>query len=159
LTIQNGTVSVASMTQIASGFAHRLDPAAFVVGPAGLVYDPAQDILFVASTADNTINDILRAGTTTDTGRVPPVFANDPTHLHGPLGLNRLPNGNVLTANSDAQNTDPNQPSELVEFNPTGRFVSQFSVDPNNGGAFGLAVTTINGQPTLAAVDDNTNTI
>ena len=159
LQIQNGTVSVINMTQIASGFTHRLDPAAFVVGPAGLVYDPATDILQVASTADNTINGIIRASITTDTQMATTIVVQDPAHLHGPLGLILLPNGNLLAANSDAQNADPNQPSELVEYTPAGQFVSQISVDPNLGGAFGLAVTTINGQPTLAAVDDNTSTI
>ena len=66
----------------------------------------------------------------------------DATHLHGPIGLVFAPNGDLITANSDAVNADPAQPSELVEFTTGGQFVGQFSVDPANGGAFGLAVST-----------------
>ena len=65
------------------------------------------------------------------------------------------PNGDLITANSDAVNADPNQPSELVEFTTTGQFVGQFSIDPNNGGAFGLALSSVGGKLRIAAVDDN----
>ena len=76
-------------------------------------------------------------------------------HLHGPIGLVLAPNGDLITANSDAVNADPNQPSELVEFTPTGQFVGQFSIDPNNAGAFGIALSSVGGRLRLAAVDDN----
>ena len=45
LNVAPNGVTVASTTVIASGYAHRGDPAAFVVGPTGLVYDPNQDVL------------------------------------------------------------------------------------------------------------------
>ena len=69
------------------------------------------------------------------------------------------PNGDLITANGDAVNPDPNQTSELVEFTPEGQFVGQFSLDPNAGGAFGLAATNAGGLLRLAAVDDNTNSL
>jgi len=70
------------------------------------------------------------------------------------------PTGDLIIANSDGSNVDPNQPSELVEFTTTGKFVSQFSVDPNNGGAFGLALKNLGGGLVrFAAVDDNANTL
>jgi hypothetical protein len=165
LQIQNGQITVTSKVQIGSGYAHRLDNAAFVVGPAGLAYDPATLRLYVASSADNEISQIPFANTRIADAGTGNLVVNDPTHLHGPLGLVLLPNGNLLTANSDAQNVDPNQPSELVEYvlsnlTVTGRFINQLSVDPNNGGAFGLGLTTNNvGQVRFAAVDDNANTI
>jgi hypothetical protein len=63
-------------------------------------------------------------------------------------------------ANSDGSNVDPNQPSELVEFTADGKFVAQYSVDKNNGGAFGVAITALGGAAfRIAAVDDNTNTL
>ena len=84
----------------------------------------------------------------------------DPVHLHGPLDLVLAPTGHLLVANSDGSNVDPNQPSELVEFTTTGTFVSQFSVDPNNGGAFGLNLFNVGwGTVRVAAVDDNANTL
>jgi hypothetical protein len=71
------------------------------------------------------------------------------------------PSGDLIVANSDGSNADPNQPSELVEFKPQGKFVSQFSVDMNNGGAFGVALMTIGNGAAVraAAVDDNQNSI
>src|SRR5262249_32663255 len=54
-------------------------------------------------------------------------------------------------------NTDPNQPSELVEFTPGGKFLDEFSLNPNTGGAFGVAVTTVDGKIRFAAVNDVTN--
>jgi len=46
----------------------------------------------------------------------------------------------------------PNQASELVEFTPQGKFVGQFSIDPTQGGAFGLAVSNVGGVLRLVAV-------
>src|SRR6202034_4190222 len=138
----------------------------FVVGPGGLAYDAATDTLYVASQAEmvsgtevGTVFAIAHAGTTTaDNGKGTVVYA-DPAHLHGPIGLALAPNGDLIAANSDAVNADPNQPSELVEFTTTGQFAGQFAVDPNNAGAFGLAVFNSGGQAQIAAVDDDTNTL
>ena len=59
----------------------------------------------------------------------------------------------------DVINSDPNQPSEIVEFTTGGQFVAEIPVDPNQGGSFGLAVKA-NGQTAkFAAVDDNTATL
>jgi uncharacterized protein (TIGR03118 family) len=159
-----GTPMVESETQIASGFAHHTDPNALVVGPTGLAFDPERDILYVASTADNAIFAIPDAAVTHhDQGMGRLVFKDD-VHLHGPLGLVLAPNGDLITANGDAVNPDPAHPNELVEFTPTGQFVSQFQLDGGApGAAFGLALSTDNGQLRLAAVDDNvtnkTNTV
>jgi hypothetical protein len=159
LRIHDGKPEILDKVQIASGYAHRLDPAALVVGPAGLAYDQATDTLYVASSADNEIFAIRHAGTNfKDQGKGQLTYKDD-AHLHGPLGLAFLPNGDLIVANSDAQNVDPNQPSELVEFTRTGKFVGQFSLDPNNGGAFNERVFTQNGQLKLAAVDDNINSL
>ena len=166
LLIQNGQPVVQDMVQIASGYATRTDVAAFVVGPGGLAYDSRTDTLYVASQAEQvnsmdtgTIFAIANAGTTAaDNGKGTVVYA-DAMHLHGPIGLVLVPNGDLITANSDAVNADPNQPSELVEFTPTGQFVGQFSVDPNNAGAFGLSLSSANGLPRIAAVNDNTDTL
>ena len=158
LSISGGQITVTSMTQIASGYTHGPNAAAFVVGPAGLAYNAATDTLYVAAEGDDAIYKITSASTATDHG-TGTLVVQDQTHLHGPLGLLLLPNGNLLVANSDGVNADPNQPSELVEYTTTGSFVSQFSVDPANGGAFGLGISSSNGQFTFAAVDDNANTI
>jgi hypothetical protein len=77
-------------------------------------------------------------------------------HLHGPLAMALAPNGDFLVANSDVINPDPNQPSEIVEFTKDGEFVKQLSMDPAQGGSFGLAVATSDDTARFAAVDDNT---
>jgi predicted outer membrane repeat protein len=160
LSIQGGTITVTGMTQIASGYTHKTDPNAFVIGPAGLAYDAAHGVLYVASQGENAIYKIANAGTATTDGGKGTLLVQDTKHLHGPLELVLAPNGDLIVANSDGVNADPAQPSELVEYTTAGAFVGQFSVDPANGGAFGLGVeTTAGGGAKLAAVNDNANTI
>ena len=48
-------VSVSHTVTIASGYSHRTDPAALVLGPSGLAYDAVHDILYVASSTDNAV--------------------------------------------------------------------------------------------------------
>jgi hypothetical protein len=157
---QSGKFTVESLTQIASGYSGDCDASAFVVGVAGL-YDSSKDVLYVASTADNAIFAIPNAGTTTTDNGTGTVIYQDNVHLHGPVGLLRAPNGDFLTANGDAPsiNPDPKQPSEIVEFTPTGQFVSQFSIDPGMGAAFGIALTQASGKTFFAAVNNNTNSL
>jgi DNA-binding beta-propeller fold protein YncE len=143
-------------TQIASGYGHRCDPAAFVVGPTGVALDEKKDILYVSSTVDNTIFAISNASDrTSDAGMGGPVV-QDQVHLHGPLGLVLAPNGDLLSTQSDAINPDPNQLSEVVEFTAAGEFVAQFQVDPNAGSAFGIALRSHGNGFVFATVDDTT---
>jgi hypothetical protein len=143
---------------IAAGFTHRTDPAALVLGPSGLFYNAATDTLYVASSTDNAIYTVAHAGTTNSEGTVE-LFVQDLTHLHGPLDITMAPNGDLLVANSDGSNATPNLPSEVVEYTPAGTFVAQFSIDPNDGGAFGLAVMTSGRLARFATVDDNAVTL
>ncbi len=156
---KSGAPVISSMTRIGSGYLTRTDPAALVVGPTGLAYDAKRNLLYVASTGDNTIFAIPNAGTRKTNAGTGRVVYQDNAHLRGPLGLVLAPNGDLITANGDAVNPDSSQASELVEFTPRGKFVGQFSVDPNQGSAFGLAVTNVGGVVRLAAVDDFTNSL
>jgi uncharacterized protein (TIGR03118 family) len=156
----SGTPMVLSETQIASGYAHFPDPNALVVGPTGLAFDPAHDVLYVASTGDNAVYAISNAAhTRRDHGLGQLVFQDD-AHLHGPLGLVLAPNGDLIAANGDAVNPDPNNANELVEFTPSGQFVDQFQIDNGaSGAAFGVAVSSADGELRFAAVNDNTNSM
>jgi hypothetical protein len=49
----------------------------------------------------------------------------DDTHLRGPLGLVRAPNGDLISAQGDAVNPDAKQPSEIVEFTAGGKFLTE----------------------------------
>ena len=150
-------VTISSATQIASGYAHRPDPAAFLLGPTGLAYNSKTDTLYVASTVDNAIYAVKNATRTqVDRGTGAVIYA-DQAHLHGPLGLAFAPNGDLVTANGDAINADPNQPSELVEFTTKAKFVAQKSINASAGAAFGLAITGTSTGARLSAVDDALN--
>lgn len=153
-----GAIHLDSITQIGSRYSHRTDPAAIVIGPAGLAYDQGSDTLFVAGEANDKIFAISNASTTTDQGTGRTVFA-DTSHLHGPMGLTLVPNGNLVVANNDSINADPNQPSELVEFTTQGGFVRQFSIDPNIDGPFGIVAAEFSEVNDLAFVNDNNNTL
>ena len=155
LAVSAGGVTVKKVTQIASGYQHQCVALTFVQGPTGLVYDPKKDILYVASTQDNEVFAVEDAGGTTADGGLGTVVYSDNAHLRGPLGMTEAPNGHLIVSNNDNVNGDPNQPSELVEFTKNGKFVKQISVDPLQGGSFGLAVGKSNGVTQLAAVDDN----
>lgn len=130
------------------------------MGPTGLAFDANTDTLYVASTDDNAIYAIPNAAIAqTDQGTGKAVIV-DPTHLHGPLALALAPNGDLIVANGDAVDADPNHPNELLEYTPQGKFVGQFQIDNGApGAAFGLALQTVDGQTRFAAVDDNTNTL
>lgn len=152
-------VAVESMTQIASGYAHRTDPAALVVGPTGLVYDARSDVLYVASTGDNAVFAIDHASRTAHDAGMGRLVYQDNAHLRGPLAMVQDPNGDLIVSNGDAVNPDPAQTSELVEFTPRGKFVTQFSLDPAAGAAFGLALANRGDRTEFVAVNDDTNTI
>ncbi len=150
---------VSEMTRIASGYMHRFDPAALVIGPTGLAYDRQSDTLFVASTGDNEVFGIEDAASLSgDQGRGN-VVVDDPQHLHGPLGLVRTPSGHLIIANGDAINPDPSHPSELEEFSAQGEFLASYPVDTVPGAAFGIALARHGDDLRFAAVDDNTNTV
>jgi len=88
-----------------------------------------------------------------------------PASARPPTGNRRsaeAPNGHLLVSNSDVINPDSNQPSEIVEFTKQGHFIKQLSVNPAQGGSFGLAVNVgrhDEGTAFFAAVDDNTATL
>jgi len=150
-----GGISVQGAVKIGSGYGFGPDSAAVVVGPAGLAYDAFHDTLYVASEMDDTIFALHGAGRTqTDLGTGAVVY-QDAAHLHGPLGLIFAPNGDLLVANADpAVTQDPNEPSEIVEFTRSGRFVRQYSVDPNLGSAFALGIASRDDAGVFAYVDD-----
>jgi len=161
LALSSKKVTVTGLTKIASGYTFRPDPAALVLGPTGLAHDRTSDILYVASTADNAIFKVFNASTrssppTPNTG----MMIAKGGQLRGPLALAFAPNGDLITSNGDAVNADPTQPSEIVEFTKSGKFIGQFNVDAAQGGAFGLAIALVGGDTArLATVDDNTNSI
>jgi DNA-binding beta-propeller fold protein YncE len=153
-------IDLIGQTEIAQGYAHAGDPVTFIDAPTGVAYDPTRDLLYVASTLDNAVYVIDHAGDRTTPAAKGRLVYQDNTHLHGALGLALAPNGHLLVTNNDAVNSDPAQPSEIVEFTPTGQFVAQYSIDASQGGAFGLAIqATGKHSGILAAVDDVTNTL
>ena len=144
---------------IASGYMHQGDPAALFDAPTGLVYDEHRDTLYVASSLDNEVFAVHNAAERKSSAGTGRVIYQDNTHLHGALAMAMAPNGHLLVSNNDVVNSDPTQPSEIVEFTVHGDFVKELSVDPMQGGSFGLAVNTHRNQSTFAAVDDVTGSL
>jgi hypothetical protein len=155
--VTSSGLRVLSAKTIASGYVHRGDPVTFFVAPTGLVFDERRDVLYVASTGDNAVFEIRNASKRTTNDGPGAVIYEDNVHLHGALGLAAAPNGHLLATNNDGINSDPNQPSEIVEFTKEGDFVKEISIDPAQGGAFGLAVSAKEDTAVFAAVDDNTS--
>jgi hypothetical protein len=157
--VSSGGLTLLKKTAIAHGYTHVPNMAALVLGPTGLAFDDRDDILYVASTADNAVYKIANASSTTSSvNRGSVVFANSP--LRGPLALRFAPNGDLLAANGDAVNADMAHPSEIVEFTKSGEFVREYNVDASQGGAFGI--DTVVRQDThfnYAVVDDVTNSL
>ncbi|MGD0832470.1 MAG: hypothetical protein ABR907_16165 [Terracidiphilus sp.] len=155
--VTSSGLTLKSAATIASGYVNRPDPVTFFVAPTGLVYDAARDTLYVASTGDNAVFAVPHAAVRTADAGMGSIVYYDQVHLHGPLGMAAAPNGHLLVTNNDGINSDPKQPSEIVEFTKQGEFVKQLSIDPAQGGSFGLAVSSWNDQAIFAAVDDNTS--
>jgi hypothetical protein len=147
------------MVQIASGYARRADQAAFELGPTGLAYNSTTGVLYVASTDDNAVFAIRNAARTHSDHGMGTIVYQDAAHLRGPLGLMLAANGDLLATNGDIINSDPTQPSELIEFTPKGAFVGQLSLDSAQGAAFGLAENTTKHSLTLATINDGTNAL
>jgi len=159
LNVGSAGVTVQSAVTIASGYMFACDPATFVDAPTGLVYEPQTDTLYVASTLDNAVFAVPHAGSTVNDEGTGSLIYQDAKHLHGALAMTLAPNGHLLVSNNDVINSDPNQPSEIVEFTTSGQFVKELSVDPNQGGSFGLATATNGAISQFAAVDDNRSNI
>ena len=158
VTVDSQTLGVQSQTTIASGYTHRPNPAALVLGPTGLAYDAGSDTLYVASTADNAIYAVPQAGTRTNAAyRGTEIFSGAP--LRGPLALRFAPNGDLLAANGDAVLANPLHPSEIVEITASGAFVSQYNVDASQGGAFGIDTILTGSGFNYAVIDDVTNSL
>lgn len=157
LAISASAITVTSARVIASDYSVAPNMAALILGPTGLAYDAASDVLYVASTNDNAIFAVPHAGYRTGSSGTGAVIFRD-QHLRGPLALVFVPNGDLLTANGDAVNPDPTQPSEIVEFTKKGRFVAQSNVDAAQGGAFGIGVAKVGPDNSrLVVIDDNAN--
>jgi hypothetical protein len=155
LTIGASGVSVQSATTVASGYMHQCDPASFFDSPTGLAYEAKTDTLYVASTLDNDIFAVPEARLTGQDQGTGTIVYQDKQHLHGALAMAWAPNGDLLVTNNDVINSDPSQPSEIVEFTTAGQFVKELSVDPIQGGSFGLKTQNQGALTPLAAVDDN----
>jgi hypothetical protein len=144
---------------VASGYVHQGDPVALFDAPTGLVYDEQRDVLYVASTGDNAVFAVRDAAGRKSSAGMGHVIYADNAHLHGALGLAEAPNGHLLVTNNDTVNSDTTQPSEIVEFTKQGEFVKEVSVDPGQGGSFGLAVNKTGDTVIFAAVDDVTSNL
>ena len=140
--------TVVSDQVIADGFGERTDPAALVIGPTGVAL--SRGTLYVADTLGNriaSISDPFGRKTTEHDGGA--TVASGPP-LNSPLGLTRVPGGDLVAANGGDGN--------LVEVTPSGSFAATADVETafGAGSLFGL---TPDGGRGLYFVDDGFNTL
>ena len=159
VTIKNGLPDITSAKQIATGYTTQTSDSALVLGPTGMAYNAHANLLYVASTADNAIYAIPNASSLNRPINKGIAVVQNNTNLQGPIGLAFAPNGDLLVTNGDAVNTDPDNPSLLLEFRPRGAFVNAVSLDPGEGANFGLAVKKVGQSFWLATANDDTNTL
>jgi hypothetical protein len=139
-------------TTIASGYAQRTDPAAFVLGPTGLGFG-RHGKLYVAETLTSQIFAIPNALTRTASAGNG-LLVTTGGRLNMPLGLAIAPNGNILTVNGGD--------GRIVETTPAGaqifsRFLNRTGSPMGAGALFGLAVRPVRGG--VYFVDDDMNTL
>jgi hypothetical protein len=152
-------LKVVSTTQIASGYIVQPNANAVIVGPGGLAYNSKNDTLYVAATGNNEIFAVPHASRTHSDNGTGSLVYQDQAHLRGPIGLALAPNGDLLTTNDDAVNFNASQPSELIEFTPTGQFIGELSLDPAAGAAFQIVVETHHNRVTVASLNDDLATL
>jgi hypothetical protein len=140
----DGVVFDAPPVTIVNNLNHQNDATLFLTGPSGLYYDgtfsSTQDTLFIANSKDDAVY-FLNGAAWNNGPTLPQLLTVDFTHLSGPLGVAMAPNGNIYVANSDGNpiGGGPTLPSAISIYNLQGQFQGWFSVDPNFGGAFGIA--------------------
>jgi hypothetical protein len=141
-----------STAVIGMGFPERTDPAALVIGPTGVGYDRAHDILYVADSPTNRIAAINGALTRTSASRLGSTVSVG-SNLNDPLGLTLAPNGDILTMNGND--------GRIVETTPAGmqvaaKFLDNTGNPPGSGTLFGLVAIAGKG---VYFVDDGSNTL
>jgi DNA-binding beta-propeller fold protein YncE len=141
-----------STTVIGRGFPERTDPAALVIGPTGVGYDAAHDVLYVADSLSNRIAAITGALTRTMASQLGSTVSTGGS-LNDPLGLTLAPNGDILTVNGND--------GRIVETTPAGmqlatKFIDSSGNPPGAGALFGLIARAGIG---VYFVDDASNTL
>jgi hypothetical protein len=103
------TVTLVKQTQIASGFTFGPDPAAFELGPTGLVF--TKNTLFVASTDDNAIYAIPAAlGRKTDAGTGTPTRPSPANSSSSPPKARSSPKPRWMPAAKAEPSASPSAP-------------------------------------------------
>jgi hypothetical protein len=160
LRIESNFPVVESLTRVGSGFLHRPDPAALVVGPTGLLLDSTRNDLFIADTGNNRIQLLKGVQKGVDLGAGTTVFRGAP--LRGPLALAATPIGTIMASNGDAAGSLSTPPNMVVEINPAEhKAVASRQLDTSGtpGAIFGIAIAPVDGRQSLLYVNDNSVTM
>ncbi len=150
--------------QVATGFAVNNKTNWSRLGPSGLSYDGKKDMLYIADGKNNTVVVFTKAGELLEKNEIVVlpggktfkckykpvcgklVYSGAP--LSAPVAMTRLPNGNLIVANTKGGNT-------LVELTPTGQVLDKKVVDKSTtAGVFGLAATGTNDSNTAVFFTD-----
>lgn len=144
--------AIQNVTKVASGFAEKTDPTAFVVGPTGLGVNRS-GTLYVNDTVMSRITAIRNALGRMTSGGTGTVLTSGGM-LNSPLGMTIAPNGDVLSVNGGD--------GRIVETNPAGmqvasRFLDRSGTPPGSGALFGVTLAPAGSG--VYYVDDAANTL
>lgn len=159
---RKNVIIIKTIKIIATGFGHRPDPNALVIGPTGLLLYNKN--LYVCDTYSNRIQVLSNFNGSTPIGTGSTLFSGSP--LQGPLGISLSPENTLVVSNGDAINAVGTNNS-LVEINiNNGSLISTLvppfnsSVSPFPSGAlFGITIGKVNNKPSLVYVDDVDNAV
>jgi hypothetical protein len=154
---------IESLTVVASGFAHRTDPAALVIGPTGVLLSHDGNDIYVADTGNNRVQLVEGVRDASRSRGAGETIVSKPP-LNGPLGLAWTPRGTIVLSNGDAVITTAPPPplNQVIEFDPeNGAIVAQRQLDKTGvaGALFGIVIGKVLGETSLLYVDDNSTTL
>jgi hypothetical protein len=144
-----GPPRLVSTTVIGNGFPWQQNKAALIQGPTGLALG-ANGTLYVASTVEDSISAIPDAGSRTTPVSSGADVVSHGGGLSGPLGLTRVPNGDLIAVNGNNGNA--------VEITPAGKQVVTRTLVPGGAGDL-FGVTADADGDGLLFVNDGTNAL
>ncbi len=153
--IEHGNVKVTSAAVVATGYSTATGSNG-MNGPTGLVFNPKNDTLYVASPGDNAVYAVSNAGNRTTSATLGTAVIQNDANLSNPTGLALAPGGNLLVSGDSPSGSS----SVVAEYTSSGTFVDVLTVDSTASGVLaGLALKVEHGGIALATADQASDTV
>lgn len=155
VSVRGGDFKITGAATIASGYSTSPGTSG-LKGPTGLVYNPNNDTLYVASPGDNAVFAVPNASGRAQAATLGTTVIQNDANLSSPLGLALTPGGNLLVSGDSASGSS----SVVAEYTPSGTFLAVLPVDSSAPGVLaGLALKVQHGGIALATADLATSSL